>query len=67
MTDEISNIMARVNEDLYGPRYCAHCQKVQPVRTYKLEGSDFTKGDSVKFTVGFTGARVCDVCLRTIE
>jgi hypothetical protein len=71
MDEMIEKKVGELNYGLYGPRFCDHCQKVQPVQTYKLAGSDFMHAEnspgSYKVVVGFTGSHVCTVCYRTIE
>jgi hypothetical protein len=62
----VSGLVNEVVTDLYGPRYCAHCKQVQPVQTYKLEGSDYSDCDGMVYKAGFTGAHVCTVCLKLI-
>jgi hypothetical protein len=52
---------------LYGPKYCEHCQKVQPVITHVLEGSDYVKTSVVELKAGFTGSQTCSICYRIIE
>jgi len=64
--DAEAKILREVNEKLYGPRYCANCDKVQPVETFKLNGSDTTRMEGTKLIVGFTGAYVCTVCHKAI-
>lgn len=54
-------------QKLYGPKWCSHCNQVQPVQTYKLEGSDYMKSEGTVVTMGFTGSYVCTACHRTIE
>lgn len=60
-------IIKETCDKLYGPKFCPNCNKTQPVKVYKLQGSDFTKFEGYTLTVGFTGARVCSVCLKAIE
>lgn len=67
MAEHIDKAAVALQLGLYGPRFCKHCNAVQPVMTYKLEGSDFSEANGTKITMGFTGAHVCSVCYRTIE
>jgi hypothetical protein len=57
----------KLNVGLYGPKWCEHCQKTQPVQTYKLAGSDWSKSEGMTYTAGFTGSHVCLVCMRPIK
>jgi hypothetical protein len=66
VSDLIDKAVSEVTQALYGPRFCPHCQKVQPVQTFKLEGSDTIETNGTKVTIGFTGSHVCTVCHRSI-
>jgi hypothetical protein len=59
-------LVAEMLNKLYGPKYCAYCDAVQPVQTYELDGSKFTRIDGTIVTSGFTGTYVCTVCYHTI-
>lgn len=61
---EIEKVVLDVTEKLYGPRFCAHCSKVQPV---KLEGSDTFEQEGMRIKIGFTDTYVCQVCLKPIK
>jgi hypothetical protein len=63
----IDEKVAELQQKLYGPRYCEHCKQVQPVMTYKLQGTDYFESEGFKVKAGFTGAHVCQVCRHTIE
>lgn len=56
---------------LYGPKFCAHCQKIQPVNTFVLAKSEWTEsetdGEKRIMRSGFIGSYQCRVCMRTIE
>lgn len=65
--DEVDNLISKSYQELYGPRFCNHCKSIQPIRTYKLEKSDFTKTEGFVVTIGFTGSRICDTCLHSVE
>lgn len=65
-TDFIADAASKVNTGLYGPRFCTNCKAVQPVITYKLEGSDYLRFEGLKCIAGFTGSHVCSVCYRPI-
>jgi len=62
----ITESVKKLNEGLYGPRYCQKCDKVQPVHTYEKMGTHFTKMEGTTLTEGFVGAHVCTVCHTTI-
>lgn len=69
LRNEIERVLQQANERLYGPRFCKNCGRIQPVQTFKLEGSDFFKVDPenrMKMNIGFTGTHVCVVCHSTI-
>ncbi len=55
------------NAKKYGPRFCASCNKVQPVEVYELQGSHKYKTEGYVLTETFTGAYVCRVCHNTIK
>lgn len=65
--DFASGAVRQMIEGLYGPKFCDKCQKIQPVQTYKLQGSDFDKMEGMVYTQGFTGAHVCTVCHSVIQ
>lgn len=65
--DPLDGYAEKLNDALYGPKFCKHCNQVQPVRTFKLQGSDYSEVKGTTLTVGFEGAQACDVCLRPIE
>lgn len=66
MAEHIDKASVALQLGLYGPRYCAKCDAVQPVKTYKLQGSDWTSSEGTKMAAGFIGAHVCTVCMSQI-
>ena len=67
MSEVETALAAEIIHKLYGPRYCENCKSVQPVETYKLLGSDYSRTDGMVYTQGFTGTQVCQVCHNTIK
>ena len=63
----IDEKVRELNQNLYGPKYCDHCQRIQPVQTFKLEGSDTMRSEGMTVTAGFTGSQVCTVCHHTVR
>lgn len=65
--DLANNFIKELTDGLYGPKHCKHCNKIQPIIVYKLDGSDYTKSEGMVVTVGYTGSQVCSICYKTIE
>ena len=59
------DLVKQVNESLYGPKWCVHCNTLQPMIIYKLQGSDFTRMEDTTLTIGFTGAYLCAICRKS--
>lgn len=52
---------------IYGPKFCKHCEKVQPIRVYELAGTRKSSFDGSCLTLSFDGSRECAVCHTRIE
>lgn len=66
MSEFFGQATKEIYDKLYGPKFCAHCNKVQPIIVHKLGGSDYVRKEDMKITVGFTGSQTCSVCYRPI-
>lgn len=55
-----------LNEQIYGPKFCPHCEKIQPIQVFELEGSRKTWSEGMKFYVSFQGDKVCTVCHKSV-
>lgn len=70
--DAIAKVHTQINEDLYGPKYCKHCDKIQKMIVYQKDGTfkfeTERKADgSVVGTASFLGSRICSICLKEHE
>lgn len=65
--DCISEKIAELDMKLYGPRYCQSCDKVQPVETFVLQGSEKSEMKGTTYVRSFTGSHVCRACHHTIK
>ena len=64
--DLIQEKIKEINQKLYGPRHCNHCDKVQPVHTYVLAGSQKNTVEGQTLNVSFTGSYACAVCMNVV-
>lgn len=65
--EENQRAMDDLVNQIYGPKYCEHCKKEQPVTVYVLRGTENFKTNGSKLNFSFTGTRVCTVCFNTVE
>lgn len=65
--DLVMKMVGEMMDGLYGPKFCTHCGKVQPVRTYEVQGSQKNSYDGTTVTSSFIGSRVCSVCYHEID
>lgn len=60
-------IVSDLLDKIYGPKFCARCNQVQPVNVVVLAGSEWSELDGTVYKHHFTGSYQCRVCLNTIE
>lgn len=54
-------------DSIYAPKFCKHCNKVQPVYTWILQGSEKLTFVGTVGRITYTGSHACTVCFKEIE
>ena len=60
--DLVQEVTEQIDRQIYGPKFCQKCNKVQPVIVYELEGSRRLAGEGNTLVVSFQGNKICRQC-----
>lgn len=56
-----------LQDKIYGPKFCKHCNKVRPIIVYERKNTRKSVIAGTTLIVSFLGAKVCSVCMKTIN
>lgn len=65
--NKYTEICDELMNQIYGPKFCKHCDSFRPINVYILAGTFKTKMNGTELTASYEGSKICRTCYNFIE